>query len=245
MAPPLIVITSCWRDKVKGCHAAIRETWGKNCQIDYRFIMGHGNTADEPDELVFDVPDDLQHCTYKTHVAHKWAMENGYGYVLQAFIDTYLNITPLLQSNYTAYDYTGLFRGQFNSDVDFQTPDKKGWYAYASGGVGYWTSPKGTKLLAEAPMEFEDPIMSWAEDLWAGTILGRGEAYGHHDDRYRLEANWFLDFMEQGKISSNDIFSMHLGRGTGVYDPDWMRQAHTRMLNARNNRQVQRISSRS
>lgn len=221
---PLIVITSCARDQKAGCHQAIRETWGHNSPIDYRFILGSGNTALHPDELVFDVPDGYSHVSFKTKASHAWAAENGYGHVLQSFTDTYLNLPAILSSDYESYDYVGLFRG-CKPEVEFNIPDEKGRYAYASGGVGYWTSPRATKAIAEAELTDEDPLVAWAEDLWVGTALGKAGIFGHNDSRYRLEPSW-LDYVRQRKLSSSEVFSLHLGRGTGIYDTVWMHEAH-------------------
>jgi predicted O-methyltransferase YrrM len=227
----LIAITSCLRDKERGYHQAIRETWGKDSPIEYKFILGRGNVADHADELVFDVPDGYNHVTYKTRAGHKWAAENNYDYVLQGFTDVYFNLPAILRSDFEKYDYTGCFRGRFNSDEDFRHADINRRYAYASGGMGYWTGPRATAVLAASPVELEgdpDPVLlSWAEDLWTGAALGRKGIYGHNDDRYRLEAQWYLDALHNKNIKRDDIFSLHLGRGTGVFNPQWMHDAHT------------------
>lgn len=234
---PLIVVTSCARDKAAGCHQAIRETWGKESPVEYRFILGQGNTA-ASDELVFDVPDDYAHVSFKTRASHAWAAAFGYSHVMQAFTDTYLNLRAMLKSDFANYDYTGCFRGKFSSDADFQKPDTKGRYAYASGGMGYWTSRRACVALAESEIGIgnwiDDPaLMAWAEDLWVGSALGRKGIYGHHDGRYCLEGQWYLDAIMQKRICPDEVFSLHIGRGTGVYNPQWMHDAHNIVRNAR------------
>lgn len=226
MKNPIVLITSCGRDKERGYHDAIRQTWGKNSPVPYRFLLGQGNTA-EPDEVVFDTPDDHAHVTSKTKLGHAWACEHGYGHALQVFSDTYVNFKPMLESDFASHHYVGLFRGT-SPETDNSKPDRQGRYNYASGGPGYWVSPEGSAALGAAEIE-DVSLLWWAEDLWAGTALGRAGFYGHNDERYRLEATWYLDYVRAGRISTRLIFGLHLGRGTGIYDPQWMLDAHAIM----------------
>jgi len=220
---PLILITSCLRDKQRGYHQAIRETWAAHSP-DYRFILGAGNTVDAPDELVFDIADTHATCTYKTKMGHKWAAENGYGSTLQVFSDTYVNVPAIMTSDFDLYDYVGFVKGH-PPDMWNAVPDRRGWYNYCSGGPGYWLSERATAAVA-ASDPGECGLMEWAEDLWVGTTVGRAGYYAHSDKRYILDAQWFLDAVKDGRVRKQDVFGMHLGRGTGVFEPQWMYDAH-------------------
>ena len=80
----------------------------------------------------------------------------------------------------------------------------------ASGGCGYWLGRSALERVAMAV-----PEISY-EDLWVARTLG---IYAVHDPRYH-NAQPFYDDWGRGVIAA------HLGRGTGVFDPAWMYQAH-------------------
>lgn len=224
---PLILITSCHSYRQQGYEDAVRETWAKNCSVDYRFVLGSGQgPGQRNDEWFFDVPDDYAHVTLKTIAGHARAIGEGYGFVFQCFLDTYVNVPQMLRSDFRDWDYVGFFKGHDGEPP--RIPDSKGRYPYACGGAGYWLSRKACEVVANSPVDLADDqtLALWAEDLWVGTVLGRAGIFGHNEPRYREPGRWYVEF-------GAELFSAHLGCGTGNYRPDQMREAHRRVLNPR------------
>lgn len=201
---PIILISSCKRDRENGNQQAQRETCFADPRIPYRFILGKWNLAPDDDELIFDVPDDYESLPLKTREGHRWARENGYDFIFQAFVDTYCSTKRLLASGFEKFDYVGHFRGE---EVAAFAPVNPG--CYASGGSGYWLCPEGSDFLIK-----EDPD-HWAEDLWVGRVMGRHGIPGTQDYRY---------FSAGGHTP--ECVTSHLSTGTGSYNKQWMYDMH-------------------
>ncbi len=78
----LVAVKSCQKDRSQGCHAAIRETWGKLLPewVDVRFFIGGHEKPDslEKDEIHFQVGDDYsQGLVHKIRAAFSWSVERG------------------------------------------------------------------------------------------------------------------------------------------------------------------------
>ena len=218
---PIILVTSCHSYRNIGYEDAIRSTWVRKCTIDYRFVLG--GDADNParDEWFFDVPDDYAHVTLKTIAGHARAVEEGYDFVFQCFLDTYVNVPRILASDFHRWDYVGFFKG--HDGEPSREPDVYGRYAYACGGSGYWLSRDASEVVARTPIELDDMELAlWAEDLWVGTAIGRAGIFGHNEPRYREPGRWYVEH-------GSEVFSAHLGHGTGNYHPSQMRDAHRRL----------------
>jgi hypothetical protein len=78
---------------------------------------------------------------------------------------------------------------------------------HASGGNGYWLSQRARATIAPYPV-----IPGLYADQADSHILGISGIPLHDDQRYGLSV------------------TKHLSKGTGVYDPAWMYQAHKRFL---------------
>src|ERR1035437_8027519 len=79
--------------------------WGH--LVDHRFVLGTGHSDAQPGELMVDAPDDYYGVPFKDHAAWRWAIENGYDYVFQASVDTYVAVPRLLKSGFEKHDSTG------------------------------------------------------------------------------------------------------------------------------------------
>lgn len=199
---PVILISSCARDKDGGYHDAIRNTWAHGSAIPYFFILGEGNVSNWAEEVVmYGVPDDYKSLPYKTREGHRWAMQQGFDYIFQCFTDTYIRPERLLASGFEGHDYLG----------NFSEPEP-GFGAYASGGAGYWLSEKASKILCLSEIDH------WAEDLWVGRVMGKHKVKASHDPRY-----WIRGGQSHKK---NDAITVHLSQGTDNYSPQWMHQQH-------------------
>ena len=209
---PIILITSCNRDAERGCNDAIRNTWLSKWGdlIPHRFFMGQGCNNPKDDELVFYEDDGYESVVNKTQEAYRWAFQNGYDYVFQCDVDTYVFIPRLLSSGFEKYDYIGYLVGHGT---------------YAGGGCGYWLSKKAIEyLVSDKP-----PFPNWS-DLWVGNVLSKSNIVAVHDERYWCGG----DYMDGGGHNAFPIYdenlrrtviTAHLGQGVN-YGPERMIECH-------------------
>jgi hypothetical protein len=210
---PLIAIISHaggveWR-------SAIRETWLKDRDAAYRFIVGAGVATDHDDELAVDAPDDYAGILSKVRRVCAWAGREHFDHVFICFTDTYVHVPRLLSSGFEHHAYLGHF-----PKMGFTTPqavplvrDELGRFAYASGGAGYWLNARAMTLFASV----DPPADVQYDDLWAGWLLGMHGIAGFHDPRYGFKG-W--------RLNNDQQITVHLSKGTGVYHPSWMLSAH-------------------
>jgi len=198
---PVILIGSCEEYRTRGFHEAIRATWGRGSVIPYFFILGEGGHSERPDEVVLQgVGDDYKSIAFKTREGHRWARQQGHDFVFQAWADTYCFTKRMIRSGFENCDYVGHFRGETVHQLG-----KIALGCYASGGSGYWMSPRFTDLLIQ-----EEPD-HWAEDLWVGRVSKKFGIAGTQDYRYFSAGGY-----------APECLTIHLSRGTGRYDPAWM-----------------------
>jgi hypothetical protein len=206
---PIILITSCERDRLLGAHHAIRETWAASGadRIEIRFLLGRGGKALCTDEWLLDAPDCMEGVAWKTREGHRRAIEAGFGHAFQVFTDTYVDLGRLLASGFEARDYIGCFPRYAPGLVT------DGGYAF--GGPGYWLSRRASEILLASRWPVRIPRRGAAEDYWVGNVLHGAGIDGWNDPRYRYK----------GELGLEGI-SVHVGRVRGSYDPAWIREAH-------------------
>jgi len=205
---PLIIVTSC-QAYTDVHHRAIRATWGRDAAIPYIFLVGGSEKRLDGDVLTLPVPDDYKSLCFKTREGHRWAREQGHDFIFQAFADTYCFTHRMMRSGFERFDYVGHFRGEDH----LPQLGSPALGCYASGGSGYWMSPRFTDRLIE-----EEPD-HWAEDLWVGRVSRKHGIAGTQDYRY-FSAGGYTD----------ECLTSHLSRGTNKYDPSWMGETHKRGL---------------
>ncbi len=140
---PLISIISCLEYARNGVNQAQRDTWLKRSPIEYRFFVGDVTAVEtckefeasweirgcrytdksthifytpyEPlsDEVVVPAPDDYKHISYKTRESHRWALRNGFDFVLQVYADLYVDVERFAVSNMLSKMYCGSENGGF------------------------------------------------------------------------------------------------------------------------------------
>jgi len=159
------------------------------------------------DEVILpNVPDDYAHLAYKVRGQCRWALEQGFDYMLQVGSDIYIVLDRLMRSGFENYDYVGKTCGYH--------PLAGGHYA---GGGGYWLSKRALQFVVAQPVTF------WAEDLWVGSIMHKNCIDLHIDPRYAV------DYPEVPH-RNNSIITSHLGIHNGVfgkYDPRLMYEIHS------------------
>ncbi len=214
----LIAVSSCERDAQNGNNAAMRQTWIREMPqvegFEYRVFLGHGDRALLPDEVRLDVPDDYLSLPFKTRESSRWALDHGFDYVFRANTDTCINPHRLRASGFTRHHYFGCFPGGY-----YPEPDGQGHHAYASGGPGYFTDRKACEAIVAAYPDLKICEKYWAEDLWVGDVLGFAGIHGQDDPQF-----WF-----KWCVMATGATTVHLSRGTGNYNPQWMFECYEQM----------------
>jgi hypothetical protein len=161
--------------------------------------MGRGGNAKD-DELVVDADDSYDYVPEKLKLAYQWVLDNGYDYVFQCDVDTYVAVPRLLESGFQGKDYIG-----------------NCYNYYAQGGAGYWLSARSVRAHVE-----DTTILPKWSDVWCGDVLRRAGIGLVHDDRY-----WPWGARSE---DLKNIITVHLSKIGGGYDPSWMFWQHDRIL---------------
>jgi hypothetical protein len=205
----LIAIVSCDRDRE--CHQTIRETWAKDCPIDYKFFVGVGCAVQHEDEVLLDVADDFNSLPAKVQAVCAWAYERGYDFVFKCDTDSYVCVSRLLRSGFEKYHYSGCCGATANVYPDACFP--------ANGG-GYWLSRRAMEYLAyNMNLGLGKNCEDWC--VFLSLMKGAG-IFVHHDDRYR--ANRYLP--GQGPNWKNNFIILHDAGDRNLRNPKYMREAH-------------------
>lgn len=188
----LIAVKSCQKDMEMGCHQAIRETWAPDLlsDIDLRFFMGGENPCSPghamadpykkrhpflPDEILLEGLDDTYWVLWpKVKRALQFSIENNYDYTFLCDTDTYLVPPHWYLSGFEKFDYSGrmapapgLEMGKPYPRVNLSNGEfADPFYAYMSGGVGYFVSKKAAQII------LADTAYRQSEDVASGQILG-------------------------------------------------------------------------
>lgn len=221
MSRALIGIMSCVADATSGAHEAIRSTWLQRMVpgLDYRFFVGRGEYHSKSDETQLDVDDGYYSLPEKSQAIRKWALEHNYEHVFKADRDTYILPRRLASSGFQNHEYLGHFPGHpVDGELTHEHPDPRGAWPYASGGCGYWTGPRAMEMIVAAPIDDKrlDFYGNPAEDLWIPNIIRPQGIRGWHDSRYQFKGSYLWP----------GNFTVHLGCGTGQFNPDMMYYAH-------------------
>jgi hypothetical protein len=212
----LLAIKSCQRDQQTFCHQAIRETWGAHLPpgVDLRFFMGGSSMPlMEADEVYLPVDDGYWELTPKTRGICKYTVDCHYDYVYLCDTDTYLDVPKMLASDFQKYDFSGghLCFGEHGAELGKPYPRQVSprgsvcdpFYAYMSGGVGFFLSIKAA---------FEVSITTYyhhSEDVWVGQVLGplieKGILRGGVFKDFETHAVWHLNCGYYGGGHTNRI----------------------------------------
>jgi hypothetical protein len=152
----LIGILSCKRDQEY--HQQARETWLKNCPVDYKFFMG--SSTIELDEIKVEAPDSSKRLYKKIQKIVRYAVEQDYDFLFKCDVDTYVHVPRLLKSGFEKHDFSG--------------------YNGAYGGSGYWLSRRAMQVLLDSPS------IDWCptEDGWVYHSLVNKGILPFQDKRY-------------------------------------------------------------
>lgn len=208
----LMAVKGCERDAGNGFHQAMRDTWVKDVQgADVRFFLGQGYSQLRDDEVRLGCPDDYMSLPQKTRAILTWALERSYDYVFLCDTDTYVIPGKLAATGFDRFDLTGLFNGAIGRP---NATEGKYW-AWISGGNGYWLSARAAAIVRDHPHNGD-----WAEDRITGQALGPHFAAGNlmaqsHDDYgFHTDGDYWLTrvtshYCTQGLRRSFDVSWMY------------------------------------
>ncbi len=177
------------------CHAhrrwqqQLRETWLRECPVDYRFFLGSPKLENaDDDEVSLNVSDTYGDLSSKVQAAYQWVIMYSYDHVFKCDVDTYVCTPRLLRSGFERHDHIGQ-RGVGENNQPY-------------GGSGYWLSRKALEFLASAPC-LKDTRCYNDEDWWVwATLSFNSVCPTEHDGRYS---------MTEGRVPlpENDIITYH------------------------------------
>ena len=209
---PIILISSCVRDRDNGNQQAIRDTWGATPVIPYRFFLGDTEPI-SADEVGLFCPDNYFSLPAKTQESLKWALERGYTHMIRAFTDTYIDTQRLDMAQFGLLDYVG------NMCYSHK-------FEFIHGGPGYVLSARAAQLVVDAD------VGTWAlEDQWVGWLMIQNGIEGFHDPRFSMGRSYL--HKEPFPTPANDILSVHLSSQRGQYDKYLMHRTHRRATRLR------------
>jgi hypothetical protein len=203
MSRVIVLINSCLDDRLNDRQQVCRDTWAKHGRVNYRFVLGRCNCSPADDEIVVDAGDRYEDMPDKHRRGYRWALAHGYDYVFQVCTDTYVAQPHHLLERFGGYEYAG-----YKVEHDY----------YASGGCGFWLGPNALELLSGSV-----PTSTIYGDQWVGEILSTCMIPLHHDP------NFWPDKPFPG-VWDKPYIGVHLSRGTGNFDPEWMRECHKSFL---------------
>jgi hypothetical protein len=170
----LIAVKSCLRDRDRGAHRLIRDTWGKDViGADLKFFMGNGAgtmLANDIDEFHVEAPDDYAGLPQKTQEIARRAQD--YDFVFLCDTGSFVIPHHLQAFDFKDSDYIGYW-GLKPEPIRFNEGNRaRGCrpviipkcYPWASGG-GYILSKKAAEIVASSK-----PVV-WAEDCSVGQVL--------------------------------------------------------------------------
>lgn len=149
--------------------AACRETWLKDCPVDYRLFYGRGPHGEYlPDEVRLDCWDDYDHLSDKMREMCRWALRHDYTHLFRVDTDAYVYVDRLLKSGFEEHEYTGY-------TIDYPKHLESARYC---SGAGWVMNRRAMEVVVEHYPE------SQADDFWTGKILHRNGFKCHRETRY-------------------------------------------------------------
>jgi hypothetical protein len=211
-----ILVAICSHKAAHGHQIATRETWLGlwGHLVDCRFLLGNGNDTPANDEWIFQVDDTYAGMPAKFTAMFQRALAEGYDYVFLTGIDTYVIIPRLLAVNLEGVVYAG----GVNDD---------GGLCWV-GGAGVWFGLPAIEVLARQVASNQPH-----PDDWMGKVLKGAGISPQEDRRYvyvEQHGSVFPWDKPEAWEQNGGVIATHLGRGTGVYYPEWMYACHKGFL---------------
>lgn len=133
------------------------------------------------DELLLSCDDSYLGLPWKTAESLKWALDEGYDFVVRGFVDTYLFPQLMEKSDVWKYDAAGW---SFGCGACPAHPAEI--HSAPLGGAAYTTSRKAMEAIIQPENCSNDPLYSthWGEDTMVGFALHNAGIPLIHDDRF-------------------------------------------------------------
>jgi hypothetical protein len=199
----LVATITCWRDEDNGRNDGIRDTWLRwGYLIDHVFFLGYE----------------------ERHVPQGAIMFSGGSSRISDDYDAIPFKVHRICQYAAFYGYDDLFISDVDTYVavplllNSRVGDYAGWRCdegHAAGGNGYWLSRKAMLALSNSA-----PYPGY-QDIWVGEALKEAGIPLVHDPR-------FIGGVPEKYVPGT--ISAHLGRATGTFDPQWMRDYHKTCL---------------
>lgn len=141
-----------------------KETWLKNCPVDYKFFRDSDLGLEESHELIRQQRMKRM-CWY--------ALQNGYDFIFRVDSDAYVWIDRLLASGFEHHHYTGWC-------LEYPAPQER--FRTAHGGVGFFLSRTAMEFVVEAE-HFAHGEAYWG-DIWTGLVLFKNGIRCNRDERF-------------------------------------------------------------
>jgi len=174
----LIAVMSC--NSRASFRAVIRDTWAPTVptQADMRFFVGRGETQ-YADEVALDCEDGYMDIPEKVQAMVRWALANGYQYMLKCDDDVVLVPSKVVASGFEPYEFTGC-QDPRCVPGEIRTP----W------GFCYILSKRAMELVAAAPIPGQPgSTHSYKhnnDEAWVSTVMHINNIFLHSDVRYFL-----------------------------------------------------------
>jgi hypothetical protein len=167
---------------VVNCHTrlayqqCIRDTWLPLVNgADVRFFLGPSTREPQADEVFLDCDDSYQGLPSKVRAIARWALAQGYDYVLKIDDDVVVVPHKLLASNFQSYDFVG----HRNDIRPYPVP-----YGFC-----YWLSKRSMQLVAVAELPRDNN-----DEVYVTSVLSKDGITLHHDNRYVIHTGRQEDF---------------------------------------------------
>jgi len=156
---------------------AVRETWFKDAarfaNVTAKFFYGRPDKMlsgfNKDDSVILDCPDDYLGLPYKTREICRYALRNGYDFLVKGDDDSIIHVDRLLRSGFDLHDQMG-----WTCRCLPRNHTTCGCYAT---GMCYTLSRRAMGIVASAEVG-ED----WAEDFWVGKLMRKaGIVYARND----------------------------------------------------------------
>ena len=186
------------------------------------------------DVVILPCKDDYAHLTFKNKQSLQWSYERNYQFVFRAFVDTYVCVDRLVASGFEQADYIGNFGGfiETGRPIDARV-NGNNIFAFASGGPGYWLSRRAVEVLQRAPILGlgNDLYFACQDDVWTGRSIYKHKFLRYIDDERYFETR--VDNKFKRTLAPeiwNNVISVHLSKGKGLYNAQWMHDRHAASL---------------
>lgn len=209
---PIILISSCNRDRRNGHNQAVRDCWAHFSPIPYKFFLGDLEPERDDEVGLPWCPDNYFSLTQKTQESLRWALDQGYDWFFRAFTDTFIDTVRLAsfaqEIPHITCDYIG--NTSFSPRILF-----------CHGGPGYWLSRRAAELVVQAPRQGEFEKM---EDQFVGEVMMKHSIKPIVETRFSMGQSYGM--CEPAVLPHNDIITCHLSNWCNKYVNEWMYQAY-------------------